>query len=98
MKIYHTASLYYRDKQDAIKAAKKHAAPKWDKATEEFRFQNGDFEIIEVIELSSLGHAVDLMNGAVPPSIGTIIIVADLSVREMKNPKAEISYQITKGK
>jgi len=90
VKIYNIGTKFYPTKKEAIAEAQAQAAPKW----EEDRFVM-DIPAgigVGVIELSNIGQACDLLNTKTFKAIGYLRVTADMSIRDITNPEAKITF------
>ena len=92
VKIYNVDNTFYSTKKEAIEAAQDIAAPKWSNEEDTFLMDAPDGVGISVIELSNLGQAVTILNGFSPKPIGLITVFADMSIRDIKTPNAQITF------
>jgi len=95
MKIYNINNKFYATKKEAVEAAQEISAPKWNDEIESFVMDTPAGVGISVIELSNLGQAVTVLNGFSPKPVGLLTVVADMSIRDIQNPNATITFTTT---
>lgn len=97
MKLYELRNKFYPTKQEAIDQAKKLASPEWYDEAHQFVYNPENEEAkITIVDLSNSGQVCELLNNKSAPTVGVITVTSDMSLREIQNSEAKITFTIKK--